>query len=85
LDTVDIGSKVRGMRKKAGLTQENLADLTGWSKVMISKIENNHRSLLAIEYLKLVELLGGVRKVAKFTFQYRDRKPAVLIKNPERR
>lgn len=66
---MDIGADVRKRRKSAGLTQQNLADLMGWTEAMVSKTENNKRVLGAVEYLKIIELLSGVRKIAKFTIQ----------------
>lgn len=63
----DLGADVKRRRRQAGLTQQHVADIMGWSLATQSKIENNRRPLLALEYLKLVEMLSHVRKVASFT------------------
>ena len=38
-----IGNKIKEIRKKQGLTQKELANLTGLSEISIRKYENNNR------------------------------------------
>ena len=53
LSSIEIGEKVRLLRKHAGLTQEKLAELVGVSFQQIQKYENGN-TLLNTDKLQLV-------------------------------
>lgn len=55
-----IGFQLKEARKKAGLTQEELAEKVGTTKSYISKIENNVKEARISTLKKIVELgFGG--------------------------
>ena len=55
-----IGQNIRQLREDAGWTQEQLADLFGWNRDAISKIESGKRPVALYEYLQLLWFLRDV-------------------------
>jgi len=53
-----LGSRIKFLRERAGLTQEDLADELELDRAVISHIENDHRPLRADELLKLARLFN---------------------------
>ncbi|MCM1053332.1 MAG: helix-turn-helix domain-containing protein [Ruminococcus sp.] len=47
----EIGKKIKSMRKKRGMTQENLADITNYSLSFIANIESNTYQAFSISAL----------------------------------
>lgn len=54
----DIGKRLRASRKKAGLTQEQLGEMTGLSIKMLSAAENGHKAMRPENIVKLCECLS---------------------------
>lgn len=54
----DIGQRLAYARKKAGLTQEMLADSTGLSIKMISAAENGHKAMRPENIIKICDCLS---------------------------
>ena len=64
-DIFKFGSIIRRARKKAGLTQEQLAERSGTSRFYISKLENNKTDVELSTFRKIVEAgLGKHLKLA---------------------
>lgn len=59
--TYRYGSMIRDARKKAGLTQEQLAKRSGTTRFYISRIENNQTDLEMSTFRKIVEAGLGKR------------------------
>lgn len=57
LDWTDIGARVRESRLAMRLSQEQLAELTGLDRTMVSKIEAGTRRLDALELVRLARAL----------------------------
>ena len=57
--TVTIGSKLRDLRLKNGLTQEELADRAELSKGFISQLENDLTSPSIATLIDILTLLGS--------------------------
>jgi DNA-binding XRE family transcriptional regulator len=57
---IDLGSKIREIRKASGLTQEELARRSGTSKHYISRLENNKSDIEFMTLKKIVE--AGLNK-----------------------
>lgn len=55
---LDIGSQVRQLRQRNGLTLQNVSDLTGLSKPLLSQIENNIAAPPIATLLKISKALG---------------------------
>lgn len=53
--SLHIGKKIRDARKRAGLTQEQLASKSGTSKHYISRIENNKSDIELLTLKKIIE------------------------------
>lgn len=54
-----MGERVRELRKRAGMTQDDLAARTGMSKGFLSDIENGNRNVSSEFLLKLANALGA--------------------------
>lgn len=52
---IDIGIKIKQLRKELGLTQEQLAKRSGTTKHYISKIENNKSDIEIMTLKKIIE------------------------------
>jgi DNA-binding XRE family transcriptional regulator len=61
------GSIIRRARKKAGLTQEELAERSGTSRFYISRLENNKTDVELSTYRKIVE--AGLGKHLKLVIE----------------
>jgi transcriptional regulator with XRE-family HTH domain len=48
---------VKRMRRRADLTQQQLADLLGWDQKTISNIESGSKRLTVLELVELAEVL----------------------------
>lgn len=55
---INVGKKVRELREKAGLNQQQLADLLNLKRPTISQIENSKRKLCAEDLFKLAEIFN---------------------------
>jgi transcriptional regulator with XRE-family HTH domain len=53
-----VGRNVRRLREKRGLTQEELADLSGFSQQYISSLEKGTRNPTVITLFELAQALG---------------------------
>ncbi len=62
-----FGSLIRRARKKAGLTQEELAERSGTSRFYISRIENNKTDVELSTFRKIVE--AGLGKQLKLVIE----------------
>lgn len=58
VDWCTIGSRIADMRLSRGLTQFQLAELTGLSRVYIGYIEQGKRCGTILTYLDIVSVLG---------------------------
>ncbi len=56
-----IGEIIRDTRKKAKMTQEQLANKTGTKKSFISRIENGHSDIQLSTLYRLIEIGFGKR------------------------
>jgi DNA-binding XRE family transcriptional regulator len=59
-NTIDLGGKIKRIRKESGLTQEELARRSGTSKHYISRLENNKSDIEFMTLKKIVE--AGLNK-----------------------
>jgi len=57
-DEVRLGQNLQAARKRAGLTQKQLADLAKLDRATISLIENGHESPRAHTVITLAQVLG---------------------------
>jgi ribosome-binding protein aMBF1 (putative translation factor) len=62
LDAFILGERLKEERRKAGLTQEQLADKIGTKKSYISRVENGHADIQVSTLFKIFQGLG--RKVS---------------------
>jgi ribosome-binding protein aMBF1 (putative translation factor) len=62
VDAFILGEQLKAERKKAGLTQEQLADKIGTKKSYISRVENGHTDIQLSTLFKIFQGLG--RKVS---------------------
>lgn len=53
-----VGSNVRRLRQSKGLTQEQFADISGFSQQYISGLEKGHRNPTVVTLYELAEALG---------------------------
>jgi len=61
-DAFLLGERLKAERKKAGLTQEQLAERIGTKKSFVSRVENGHADVQLSTIYKLFQGLG--RKVS---------------------
>ena len=54
----EIGKRLSATRKKAGITQEQLGEMTGLSIKMISAAENGHKAMRPENIVKICECLS---------------------------
>jgi len=70
---MSLGLRLKTLRKSSGLTQQNLADKVGVSRIYIQALESNRRlpsmkllqklaQALGVELADIVETLGGDRQ-----------------------
>lgn len=55
---IDIGQRLKGLRKEKGLTQEELSERTDLTKGYVSQLENNVSSPSLETLMDLLEVLG---------------------------
>ena len=53
-----VGRNVRGIRLEKGLTQEQVAEITGFSQQYISGLEQGHRNPTVVTLFELAQGLG---------------------------
>jgi transcriptional regulator with XRE-family HTH domain len=53
-----VGSNVRRLRQKQGLTQEQFADISGFSQQYISDLERGKRNPTVVTLFELAQALG---------------------------
>ena len=53
-----VGQNVRGIRLEKGLTQEQFAEITGFSQQYISGLEQGHRNPTVVTLFELAQGLG---------------------------
>jgi transcriptional regulator with XRE-family HTH domain len=54
----DLGAAIAAARTEAGLTQEELGELTGLGQTALSRIESGHRRIDSIELLAIARALS---------------------------
>jgi transcriptional regulator with XRE-family HTH domain len=54
----DLGAAIGAARTEAGLTQEELGELTGLGQTVVSRIESGHRRIESIELLAIARALS---------------------------
>jgi transcriptional regulator with XRE-family HTH domain len=54
-----VGGNLRRIRQKRGLTQEQLADVSGFSQQYISGLERGHRNPTVVTVYELASALGA--------------------------
>jgi transcriptional regulator with XRE-family HTH domain len=54
-----VGGNVRRIRQKKGLTQEELANISGFSQQYISGLEKGHRNPTVVTVYELATALGA--------------------------
>jgi transcriptional regulator with XRE-family HTH domain len=80
---VDVGQKIRNLRRKLGLSIETLARRSDLSTAAIQKIETNHMVPTIISLMKISRALG--EKVSFFVDEGDGSDQIVLIKRNERK
>jgi len=85
-----LGEKIKSLRGRVGLSQENLAEKFGISRVSLSQIENGDRKISAEEIAKLAkifdipsDILLDIEKDIEVILEKQKRKP-LKIKNSMR-
>ena len=58
VDAFILGERLKEERKRAGLTQEQLADKIGTKKSYISRVENGHADIQVSTLFKIFQGLG---------------------------
>ena len=58
IDYAKLGIKIKKMRRKAGLTQDNLAEMVNCNTSHISNIENNHTKVSLNVLLAIANVLN---------------------------
>lgn len=54
----EIGKRLAQAREKAGYSQNALAEKTGYSAIMVSRWENRHTVMKAVDIIKVAQTLG---------------------------
>ncbi|MCK5884802.1 MAG: helix-turn-helix transcriptional regulator [Bacteriovoracaceae bacterium] len=57
-DVKNVGELLKGYRKERKITQEELANFAGLSRIGIVKLENNESDVKLSTLIKVVSLLG---------------------------
>jgi transcriptional regulator with XRE-family HTH domain len=55
-----VGNDLRTLREAGGLSQQAVADLFGWQRDAISKVERGERNLTVYDYLRLLRFFRDV-------------------------
>ena len=82
MEEIEISKKVRQLRKHMKLTQQELADKCGYTKGMISKIENGRTSIPIATLSKIANALNT--KISWF-FEEEGQNPEIIITKKEER
>ena len=71
---VKLGEKIADLRKRRGLTQEDLAGLADMDRSFISEIENGHKNLSVTSLIRSFERASGKAAGCGFclTFQFKQ-------------
>lgn len=80
---IDVGQKIRNLRRRLGLSIETLAKQSGLSTPAIQKIETNHMVPTIISLMKISRALG--EKVSFFVDEGSGNDQIVLIKKSARK
>jgi transcriptional regulator with XRE-family HTH domain len=80
---IDVGQKIRGLRKKQGLSIETLSERSSLSAAAIQKIETNHMVPTIISLMKIARALG--ERVSFFVDEKEGDDQIVLIRKKERK
>jgi transcriptional regulator with XRE-family HTH domain len=80
---VDVGQKIRNLRRRLGLSIETLARRSDLSTAAIQKIETNHMVPTIVSLMKISRALG--EKVSFFVDEGNGSDQIVLIKKSERK
>jgi quercetin dioxygenase-like cupin family protein len=80
---IDVGQKIRNLRRKLGLSIETLSKQSGLSTAAIQKIETNHMVPTIVSLMKISRALG--EKVSFFVDEGNGSDQIVLIKKSERK
>lgn len=57
-NAAELRSRLRQWRVDAGLSQDDVADLTGMSKAMVSRVERGERELAPLTKVRFARRLG---------------------------
>ena len=57
-EIIKVGDNIKSLRKKRGLTQEEVADKIGATKITISRYESNQRKIGGENLVKLAKLFN---------------------------
>ncbi len=79
-DELNIGNKIRKLRKIRGITLEKLAEETGMSYSYLSELENNKHSISISNLQKLAEYFG----IDMIHFLEKETRKNALIRKKER-
>ena len=80
---IDVGQKIRSLRKKLGLSIEILSKQSGLSTAAIQKIETNHMVPTIVSLMKISRALG--EKVSFFVDEMDGSDRIILVKKKERK
>lgn len=80
---IDVGQKIRDLRKRQGLSIETLARRSGLSAAAIQKIETNHMVPTITSLMKIARALG--ERVSFFVDEKDGKDQILLIKRKERK
>src|ERR671917_2925366 len=83
-----LGGRVRQLRRRRGLTLEELAGLSGVSRAMISKLERGEKNPTLVVATKLAEGLGVTLSQVAGTDERREgfvvsRERGMVMRDPE--
>ncbi len=79
---LDLGSKVRRLRRRRKLTLQNVADMTGLSKSLLSQVENNITAPPIATLLKISKTL--VVNIGYFFWSSESDQNIVVVRRKER-
>jgi transcriptional regulator with XRE-family HTH domain len=80
---IDVGQKIRNLRRKLGLSMEILSKQSGLSTAAIQKIETNHMVPTIVSLMKIARALG--ERVSFFIDEKEREDQILLIKRKERK
>jgi len=74
---INLGTRIKELRKKSGISQERLAEKLGISRPAISQIENGERKICAEELQKLAEIFN----MSIDSFLNLEKEPVVIVQD----